>query len=124
MPTYRRRTVKRDQRDANEHEIVRELQDAGAFVLQLSEAGLPDLLCSLYGLLFLVEVKNGQRGTLTPAQVQFFEDVMPEHQLPAYIADHIDDVPTILQRVAQHYSEGEQCTRLRYFAQKHTPAEA
>jgi hypothetical protein len=46
------------QRDRNEPGIVAALERAGAAVQRLSEAGVPDLLVSFRGELYLIEVKN------------------------------------------------------------------
>lgn len=46
------------QRDANESEIVEALQQAGAAVQRISEAGVPDLIVSFANVLHLIEVKN------------------------------------------------------------------
>jgi hypothetical protein len=46
------------QRDRNEPEIVQALEDVGAAVQRLGEAGVPDLLVSFRGEMWLLEVKN------------------------------------------------------------------
>jgi len=60
--------------DANQPEIVQALRKAGASVQSLHTVGggVPDLLCSLPGVSFLVEVKDGAKPPsaqkLTPDQ--------------------------------------------------------
>ena len=57
-------------RDANEADIVEALEDAGAIVTRISQAGLPDLLVLFRGVFLLLECKSG-RGKLTKAQKEF-----------------------------------------------------
>ena len=62
------------QRDANEPEIVKALEAAGAQVVLLepSEPGLPDLLIGFRGETYLQEVKNPDgRNRVDPDQVRF-----------------------------------------------------
>lgn len=68
---------KRNNRDKSEKRIVQALRDVGAFVLQLSGRGIPDLLVSFRGTWTPLEVKTPKadraRGNLdafTPAQHQ------------------------------------------------------
>ena len=57
-------------RDANEGEIIRALQSAGAKVWPISGEGIPDLLVAYDGRFLLMEVKT-RSGRLTSAQVAF-----------------------------------------------------
>lgn len=65
-------------RDANEAEIIEVLRACGATVVQLSDSGLPDLLCGYADpetgeqRNYLIEVKT-ESGKLTDLQFQFFE---------------------------------------------------
>lgn len=86
-----RRAAKRDK---NEREIIGALEAHGVSVWQLSAKGLPDLLCLKDGRLFLVEVK-GEKGRLTPSQVDFFAQY-PE--CPAYVVSDIKDVAIVSLR--------------------------
>jgi hypothetical protein len=76
------------QRDSNEPAIVRALQEVGATVTRLGDAGVPDLLVGWRGRTFLIEVKlplgarggmperrdhEGGRGDLTAAQVKWWD---------------------------------------------------
>lgn len=45
------------QRDTNEPEIVKELEEAGASVTRINGTGVPDLLVGFGGQTFLLEVK-------------------------------------------------------------------
>jgi Holliday junction resolvase len=60
------------QRDKNEGPIVETLQARGFYVTQVSGTGVPDLLVSKDGAMWLVEVKQ-PNGTYKPAQVTFRE---------------------------------------------------
>ena len=70
------------QRDANEPDIVKALQAAGAAVQKLGGTGVPDLLVGYKGELFLIEVKNPNAkgggkyntgyGCLTDAQTKWW----------------------------------------------------
>lgn len=64
-----RRTAAR--RDKNEREIVDALTGVGASVQRLSDKGVPDLLVSHHGTLYLMEVKRPKQGRLTPEQIEW-----------------------------------------------------
>lgn len=55
-------------RDANEPEIVRALEAQGFVVDRISGKGIPDLLVSKAGRMYLVEVKM-PKGAFKPSQV-------------------------------------------------------
>lgn len=56
--------------DANQQQVVSTLRAAGAYVYII---GLPvDLLVGYQGKMYLVEVKNGPKKTLTRLQQDFF----------------------------------------------------
>lgn len=61
-------------RDISEPAIVKALRDAGYWVAQVSDAGLPDLIVGRTGRkpIVLMECKTGDAG-LTPAQVTFWQ---------------------------------------------------
>lgn len=61
-------------KDSNHAQIVRELRQAGASVLELYQlgCGCPDLLVAMYGWQVLVEVKDS-KGKLTPDEQLFFD---------------------------------------------------
>lgn len=80
-------------RDANEVEIVRALEAAGASVTRLDGDGIPDLLVGYRGRSTLLEVKmplgpkgglpehrdhEGGRGDLTRAQVEWWDGWLGE----------------------------------------------
>jgi Holliday junction resolvase len=66
MSLYRRNP----RRDGNEAEIVRALEAQGFHVDRISGAGIPDLLVSKAGRMWLVEVKM-PKGRFKPAQVKW-----------------------------------------------------
>jgi hypothetical protein len=78
-------------RDANEQSIVSALEQVGAAVQRLDGDGVPDLLCSFRGVLYLLEIKlpltargsvqqghhsgaGGEHDDMTPAQVKWWRD--------------------------------------------------
>lgn len=63
-----------DKVDVNQNEIVDALEKVGATVASLARVkyGCPDLCVGFRGQNYLMEVKT-KKGTLTPAQVKFFE---------------------------------------------------
>jgi hypothetical protein len=65
-------TTKHGKVDANQGDIVKELEKAGCKVLIMSDLGngAPDLLVCNHGELYLLEVK-GAKGKLTDEQVIF-----------------------------------------------------
>lgn len=91
-------------RDANEADIVRDLEHLGCTVFRLDGAGVPDLLVGYQGKTFAIEVKNplakggakdgGKRtkgrGALTPAQVKSFA---------AWRGERIIEVTTTLEAI-------------------------
>jgi Holliday junction resolvase len=66
--------------DSNQGDIVRALRKAGCNVLSLAAVGngCPDLLAYRAGLLYLIEIKDGNKSPsrikLTPHQVRFHRD--------------------------------------------------
>lgn len=66
--------------DANQPKIVAVLRKAGVTVQPLHTVGggVPDLLCALLGLVFLIEVKDGAKPPsaqkLTPDQVEWHKN--------------------------------------------------
>jgi hypothetical protein len=87
-------------RDLNELDVIKALTDFEVTVWQLSSQGLPDLMCYMDGQLFLVEVKNGRAGRLTPRQQKFFSNYTsaePGRGVPAYIVTDVDEVPDLIE---------------------------
>ena len=89
-------------RDGNEPEIIHALQAHGVTVIPLSGRALPDLLCSVHGLLFLVEVKT-RHGKLTVDQAKFWKDHVNNQHVPAHICRSVEEIPPILQSVTAWY---------------------
>jgi hypothetical protein len=87
--------------DANQPIIVKALRSAGAAVQHLHAvgAGCPDLLCSIDGRNFLVEVKDGDKPKsaqkLTPDQQKWHI----EWRAPVYIVNAVEQIPSILAMV-------------------------
>ncbi len=59
-------------RDDNEPEIIKALEKAGAYVVQVSATGLPDLCVGYQGRWFWMEVK-APKGKLRASQESFFD---------------------------------------------------
>ena len=89
-----RRASKRDQ---TEPAIIKALESHGVAVTQLSQKGVPDLLCSMRGnggegIWFVVEVKDN-KGKLTEDQFKFIE----KHNAWVYVARSVEDVEIIIR---------------------------
>lgn len=61
--------------DRNQSEIVKALRERGATVQPLHGVhdGVPDLLVGWRGRNYLIEVKDGSKGSLTPKQVEWHD---------------------------------------------------
>lgn len=83
--------------DNNQRNIVKILRKFGVWVKILSNEGFgfPDLLCYWRGILFLIEVKDGDKATLTPDQKKFHEEFPGK----IYILRHEEDIQKILSEV-------------------------
>lgn len=92
MPYRYRHKGKTPHRDANEPDIIRELQDRGAVVIQLDTP--VDLVVGYRGTWTLVEIKNGPKAPFKPGQIEFLEDCR-RRGLPVAIVDDLDDVDTL-----------------------------
>ena len=79
-------------RDICEREIIDALEAHGVSVTQLSQEGVPDLLCSYKGRWFLVEVKSA-KGKLTEEQADF----MSKHDAWVSVARTKGDVDLIVR---------------------------
>lgn len=75
-------------RDKTEQAIMEALQSAGYSVIQISEAGKPDLLVCKNGKAWLVECKS-KGGKLTPAQEKF---IASWQGCPVIVAKTIEEV--------------------------------
>jgi hypothetical protein len=82
-------------RDANETAIVAALEAAGCTVARLSGAGVPDLLVKRRRTLWLMEVKDGKAGKLTPEQKVFHDRWQETH---ITVMRSLDDVVEWLQQ--------------------------
>lgn len=65
-------------RDANESDIVKALEQVGAFVTPLSGQGTPDLLVLYKSKTLLLEVKIPKVGKLTPHQIEWHARALNE----------------------------------------------
>lgn len=89
--------------DANQPEIVKALRAAGAAVQHLHAvgAGCPDLLCSIDGRNFLVEVKDGDKPPsaqkLTPDQVEWHKN----WKAPVYIVNSVETALDLVSKIKQ-----------------------
>jgi Holliday junction resolvase len=62
--------------DRNQPEVVKALRDRGASVQPLHgvHGGVPDLLVGFRGRNYMIEVKDGSKGSLTQRQVEWHDD--------------------------------------------------
>jgi hypothetical protein len=75
--------------DANQPEIVKELEKMGCSVLHLHTVGkgCPDLAVAFRGMTYLVEIKNGKRyWEMSPAQDKF----RSEWNAPVILIDSVE----------------------------------
>jgi hypothetical protein len=85
-------------RDANEQDIIKAMRAEGAYVKQINDEGLFDLLVSYRGETLLVEVKDGAKPPsarrLTDAE-QKFHDEWPGSDL--YIVNSVEEAIALLR---------------------------
>lgn len=78
-------------RDANERRVIDALRACGAYVKQINDAGVFDLLVYYRGYTLLLEVKDGDKPpsarALTPAE-QKFHDEWPGENLHIVNSEH------------------------------------
>lgn len=86
-------------RDANERKVIDALRACGAYVKQINDEGLADLLIFYRGHTLIFEVKDGDKPpsarALTPAE-QKFHDEWPGQNL--YIVNSEHEALDILKR--------------------------
>jgi hypothetical protein len=93
----------RKRTDTNQSRIVKILRQCGVWVYILSDQGrgFPDLLCWFRGVLFLLEVKDGEKATFTPAQHKFYDEFPGK----VYVIRHEEEVQEILKKVTDARAE-------------------
>jgi len=78
-------------RDANERRVIDALRSCGAYVKQINDEGLADLLVYYRGHTLILEVKDGDKPpsarALTPAE-QKFHDEWPGQNLHIVTSEH------------------------------------
>ena len=89
-------------RDANEAEIVQALRDFGVWVQPLQ---VPfDLLCCFHGVMFGIEVKDGNKPPsqrpLTKSQKDFFK-LVELRQMPVFVAININEALQVARDMAR-----------------------
>lgn len=86
-------------RDHGEHEIIRALRSANAYVKQINDEGFADLLVFYMGKTIFLEVKDGKKPPsarrLTPAE-QKFHDEWPGDNL--HIVNSVEEALWILEK--------------------------
>lgn len=94
--------------DANEREIIRELQDRGATVVVIDRP--TDLVVGYLGRWTFVEVKASPSASIRKGQ-QAFLNRCAIQGLPAVIMDHLDDCdryfPVSLESYAVRYAQAD-----------------
>lgn len=99
------RIRKAGKRDANEKEIIEELERLGALVIQLDQP--VDLLVGWRGCWYPVEIKAGPDSPITKGQSTFFQ-AAGRHDLDSFIFDHIDDCLGLLKVGERLYQPADQ----------------
>lgn len=98
---YAMRNKAAARRDANESDIVAELQAHGVVVYHIAQKDVPDLLCRYKGVWVPVEIKaDGEK--LTEGQAKFFEECHAAGA-PCFRMDSIDDVPLFVAAIGTWY---------------------
>jgi hypothetical protein len=84
--------------DKNQKQIVDDLRKCGVWVKVLSNEGhgFPDLFCCYRGVLFLLEVKDGEKATFTPDQKKFHAEFPGK----IFVIRHLEEIPHLLREVA------------------------
>lgn len=104
MSIYRRAA----KRDANESPIVELFRKSGCTVARLSGPGLPDLLCGVRGVTFLVEIKDGakakSRRQLTDAQEEWSRKWKGG---PVFVVDRLEQVGAVIDIATKGRRESE-----------------
>ncbi len=92
MPSYKKRKT-----DANQRQITRMLEQAGYHVTDLSDCGrgVPDLLLTINGLAYLVEIKNpyGRGSRFTRSQLEYYNQV----KCQVYVVRSLDEVELLIK---------------------------
>lgn len=87
--------------DANQPAVTAALRSAGCSVQPLHSVGqgVPDLLCAITGVVFLVEVKDGSKTPsaqkLTPDQVEWHKN----WKAPVYIVNSTETAIDLVQKI-------------------------
>jgi hypothetical protein len=85
-------------RDDNEQDIIKAMREAGAYVKQINDEGLFDLLVSHRGETLLIEVKDGAKPPsarrLTDAEAKFHNE-WPGSDL--YIVNSVEEAIALLR---------------------------
>ena len=97
-------------RDTNEQDIIDCLKANDVVAVQLSGSGIPDLLCSDDGRLFLIEVKMLGKQ-MTKAQIDWWIAHVETGAFPAYICKNGADVADAINQAREHYSKLERTTQ-------------
>ena len=94
---------RRRKADRNQAAIVDALRTVGCSVQPLHGAGsgVPDLLVGYRGVNLLMEVKNGKRGKLTPAQYVWHRD----WRGPLAVVRSVEEALTVLEGVGDGRGE-------------------
>lgn len=87
--------------DANQPKIVAALRSAGCSVQPLHSVGqgVPDLLCAITGVTFLIEVKDGKKPPsaqkLTPDQIEWNK----AWKAPVYIVNSVENALVLVDAI-------------------------
>jgi hypothetical protein len=101
--TYRK---KWNHRDDNEQPIIECFERAGARVYPVSEKDFPDLVIRVGPVFGTVEVKNPDGFNRFSDGQKTFARESRESGAPYFVASEIEDVPRIMRRMRNWYTDG------------------
>ena len=84
--------------DANEKEIISELERRGAMVIVIDRP--VDLVVGYLGVWVFVEIKNGPRARLRKSQKSFLQQATAQG-LPVLVMTDLDDCDTFFPEIAE-----------------------
>ena len=97
---YARAQARKYSRDENEPEIVKALNAVGVSTWQLADKGIPDLLCLLGKVFFLLEIKNpASVGYKATKEQEKFILLAQGNGAPAFLVNSIDEALEVVKKL-------------------------
>ena len=97
---YARAQARKYSRDENEPEIIKALNAVGVSTWQLADEGIPDLLCLLGKVFFLLEVKNpASAGYKATKEQEKFILLAQKNGAPAFLVNSIDEALEVVKKL-------------------------